>query len=91
MASILPVAWTIPGKVFSQDSSGYTCPLRQSGKTFQKGRLPPPSCTKTLSFHGDSQIANPSKSKPGEKKKAGLSPKMWAWLALGLAAAEDER
>lgn len=27
----------------------------------------------------------------GKKKKAGLSPKMWAWLALGLAAAEDER
>lgn len=41
MASILSVAWTIPGKVSSQDSSCSTCPLRQSGKTFQKGKLPP--------------------------------------------------
>lgn len=64
--------------------SCHTYPFRQSGKTFQKGGFPPPppSCAKTLSFHGDSQIANPSKSGGVGEGEAGLSPEKWARLVL---------
>lgn len=43
-------------------------------KDFPKDMTSPPlSCAKNLSFHGDSQIANPSKSEPGGEKKKKLA------------------
>lgn len=42
------------------------CPVRHSREIFQKGRVPSPHTLphvpKLKSFHGDSQIANPSKN-----------------------------